>query len=131
MEIARAWAQALREGDLGERFWHPELVIENAEGWVLPVTYRGHEGLHRWWHDLSEAFSEFAMLVDEIEPVDEERLLTSQRFVGTFRETGLPLDGPWSSVLTVRDGLIVHAVGYLSKGQALRALATEARSEPA
>ena len=124
-DVARAWADAIAGGDLAPHLWSEELEIANAEGWVLETVYRGHEGLHRWWNDLEEAFSEFAMIVDEIEPIDDERVLTSQRFVGRFRETGIPLDGPWSSVLTIRDGKIVHAIGYFTKESARRALAGE------
>ena len=54
-------------------------------------------------------------------PLDEERVLTTQRWVGHFRHTGIPIDGSWASVITVRDGRIVHAVGYLTKKQAVRA----------
>ena len=126
VEVALAWAEAIQRGDLSDHLWSEDLEIVNAEGWVLESVYRGHEGLHRWWHDLSEAFSEFTMVVEDVEPIDDERLLTSQRFVGTFRETGISFDGPWASVLTIRDGRIVHAIGYLTKERALRALSDDA-----
>jgi hypothetical protein len=58
---------------------------------------------------------------EEMTPLDEERVLTTQRWVGHFRHTGIPIDGSWASVITVRDGRIVHAVGYLTKKQAVRA----------
>jgi ketosteroid isomerase-like protein len=58
---------------------------------------------------------------EEMTPLDDERVLTTQRSVGHFRHTGIPFDGPWASVLTVRDGRIVHAVGYLTQKQAVRA----------
>ena len=116
------WAEAAQRGDLAEELWDPDLQIVNAEGWVLETTYVGHEGLRRWWNDLEEAFSDFALQVDEITRLDDEHFLTVQRFVGHFRTTGIPFDGPWASVITVRDGRIVHAVGYLSKKRALRAV---------
>jgi len=116
------WVEAIQRGDLAEDLWDPELEIVNAEGWALEATYVGHEGLRRWWNDLEEAFSDFEMRVEEITRLDEERFLSVQRFLGHFRTTGIPFDGPWASVLTVRDGRIVHAVGYLSKRRALKAL---------
>jgi ketosteroid isomerase-like protein len=66
--------------------------------------------------------AEFAMDVEEITPLDEERALTMNHFVGTFRLTGIPFDGRWASVITVRTGRIIHAVGYLTKERALEAL---------
>ena len=72
--------------------------------------------------DLTEAFSDFAMQVEEINPIDDRRFLTVQRFIGHFRTTGILFDAPWASVVTVRDGRISSAVGYRSKRRALRAI---------
>ena len=122
LEIARRWAEAIRRGDLAESLWDPGLEIVNAKGWALEATYHGYEGLRRWWSDLEEAFSDFAMQVEEISSVDGERFLTVQRFVGHFRKTGIRFDAPWASVVTVEGGRITRAVGYLSKRQALEAV---------
>jgi ketosteroid isomerase-like protein len=120
-EVIARWAEVLRRGELGEEFWGDDLEIVNAEGWVVETIYRGHEGLRQWWHDLAEAFSDFRMEMDEITPLDEQRALTVQRFIGRFRTTEIPLDAEWASVVTVKDGRIVHAIGYLTKELALRA----------
>jgi ketosteroid isomerase-like protein len=125
VEVVRRWGEALQAGEMAESLWDPDLEIVNAEGWALEATYHGHEGLRRWWHDLDEAFSDFALQVEEIERVDDARVLTAQRFVGTFRTTGIPFDAPWAAVITVRDGRILRAVGYVSKRRALRALEAE------
>jgi ketosteroid isomerase-like protein len=101
--------------------WDRDVEIVNAEGWVIETVYRGHEGLRRWWEDLSEAFGDFRIVLEEMREVDEERVLTTQRFVGRFRTSGLPFDGPWASILWVRDGKIVRAQGHLTKRRALRA----------
>jgi ketosteroid isomerase-like protein len=122
LEIMKRWAEAIQRGDLAEELWAPDLEIVNAEGWALEATYHGYEGLHRWWNDLAEAFSDFEMRVEEITPVDDERFLTTQRFLGHFRKTGIRFDAPWASVVTVRGGRITRAVGYRSKRRALRAL---------
>jgi ketosteroid isomerase-like protein len=122
VEIVRRWAEAIGRGELAETLWAPNLEIVNAEGWAIEATYHGHEGLRRWWNDLEEAFSDFAMRVEDITPVDREHVLTEQRFIGHFRKTGIPFDGPWASVLTVKGGRITRAVGYLNKRRALKAL---------
>jgi ketosteroid isomerase-like protein len=121
VDVVARWAEALRRGDLGEEHWGADPEIVNAEGWVLEATYRGQDGLRRWWDDLAEAFSEFKMEIEEITPLDEKRVLTVQRFVGQFRVTGIPIDARWASVITVKAGRIVHAVGYFTKKQALSA----------
>jgi ketosteroid isomerase-like protein len=119
------WAEAIRRGDLAQELWDPDLEIVNAKGWALESTYRGYEGLHRWWADLAEAFSDFTMDVEEITPLDDERFLTVQRFIGHFRHTEIPFDARWASVITVRGGRIAQAVGYVSERRALRALERE------
>ena len=122
LEIVKRWGEAIQRGDLAQELWAADLEIVNAEGWAIEATYHGYEGLHRWWSDLAEAFSDFAMQVEEIIPVDDERVLTVQRFIGPFRTTGIPFDAPWASVVTVKGGRITRAVGYLSKHRALAAL---------
>jgi ketosteroid isomerase-like protein len=122
LEIIKRWAEAIQRGDLAEELWAPDLEIVNAKGWALEATYHGYEGLHRWWSDLAAAFSDFAMRVEEITPVDDERFLTVQRFLGHFRKTGIRFDAPWASVVTIRGGRITRAVGYRSKRRAVRAL---------
>jgi ketosteroid isomerase-like protein len=121
VEVVARWAEALRNGNLGEELWDAELEIANARGWPIEATYRGHDGLRRWWEDLAEAFSDFALEFEEMMPLDDERVLTTQRWVGHFRHTGIPFDGRWASVITVRAGRIVHATGYLTRKQAVSA----------
>ena len=106
--------------------WGPDVEVINAEGWVIETVYRGHEGLRRWWEDLAEAFGDFRIVLEEALEVDEERVLTTQRFVGRFRATEIPFDGPWASILWVRDGRIVRAQGHLSKRRAMRAAGLDA-----
>jgi ketosteroid isomerase-like protein len=61
------------------------------------------------------------MELKEAIPVDHERVVTAQHVVGHFRLTGIELDGPFGSIITVRDGKIVSAIGYASPGLAKRA----------
>jgi hypothetical protein len=41
--------------------------------------------------------------------------------VGRFRLTGIEVDGPFGSIITVRDSKILSATGYASPGQAKKA----------
>jgi ketosteroid isomerase-like protein len=82
LEIVRRAFQELRKGDDGGGAWDPDVEVVNAAGWVIETTYRGHTGLRRWWEDLAEAFGDFDIELDEALEVDDERVLTTQRFVG-------------------------------------------------
>jgi ketosteroid isomerase-like protein len=115
----------MAEGELGVEMWAADARIENAEGWVIEAEYFGHEGVRRWWQELEEAFTDLRLVLDELTPVDDERVVAAQHFAGNFRTTGIPVEGPWACVLTVRDGLIAHAIGYFTKADALRAAGLE------
>ncbi len=119
--VVRRGFEEMRSGEYEGGVWHPDVEVVNAAGWVIETSYRGHDGLRRWWADLAEAFHGFGIELDEVIEVDDERVLTTQRFLGRFRATGLPFDGAWASILWVRDGKIVRAEGHLTKGRALRA----------
>ena len=121
LEIVRRAFEEMGNDDLRGSVWDPDVEIINAEGWVIQTTYRGHEGLRRWWEDLAEAFGDFRIVLEERFEVDEERVLTTQRFVAHFRTTDIPFDGRWASILWIRDGKVVRGHGHLSKRRALRA----------
>jgi ketosteroid isomerase-like protein len=118
--VRRAFDELLRREYEGG-VWDPEVEINNAAGWVIETDYHGYAGLRRWWEDLAEAFDDFGLELDEVIEIDEERVLTTQRFVGHFRSTDIEFDGPWASILWVREGKIVRAQGHLSKRRAMRA----------
>jgi ketosteroid isomerase-like protein len=123
-ELPRNVAAALRAleelPDVSD-VWDPELEMINAAGWVIEATYRGREGVRRWWDDLADAFGEFEAIVMTVRAIEGERVLTTQRSVGSFRLTDIPFDAPWASIFTFRDGRIVRAEGFLNESRALRA----------
>ncbi|HWH43816.1 MAG TPA: adenosylhomocysteinase [Thermoleophilaceae bacterium] len=126
--VIRRFAESMGSGRLDADVIHPDLEMVNAKGWAIEGTYRGVEGARRWWQELEEAFSEFSVEMDEVVPLGDDRYLTTQRAVGVFRATGIRFEGPWASLLTVRDGRIVKAIGYLSRKRAERAFAEESES---
>jgi ketosteroid isomerase-like protein len=121
LEIARRAFDELSRRDYEGGVWDPDVEVVNAAGWVIETEYRGHAGLHRWWEDLAEAFGDFRLELDDAVEVDRERVLTTQRFVGHFRTTGIPFDGAWAAILWIRNGRVVRAEGHMSRRRALRA----------
>lgn len=99
----------------------PQIEISNWAESPVPGPYLGHDGVRQWWQDVSDSFSDVRFEVQAVERIDDERVLTSQRLVGTFRLTGIELDHLWGSIISVRDGKILSAVGYISPSRARRA----------
>lgn len=122
LDVVRAWLEAASRGDRGIELWHSDATIVNARGWVLDTTYEPPGALDRWWDDVADAFSSFTLQLDRAEHVPDGRVLTRQRLIGTFRASGIQVDQPWYCVVTVREGLIAHATGFLSEPEARRAV---------
>jgi ketosteroid isomerase-like protein len=121
LEVVRRAFEDIRSGEYEGGAWDPEVEVLNAAGWVIESSYRGHAGLRQWWDDLAEAFGDFGIELEDVMEVDEERVLTTQRFIGHFRATEIPFDGAWASILWIRDGRVVRAEGHMSKRRAMRA----------
>lgn len=120
-ELVQEWWRRADVGDLAPDLWAPDCVLHNPHDWPIAATYAGRDGLQQWWDDIVEAFQDIRLELAEIIPVDEERVLTSQRTRGRFRATGIEVDQAWFSIVTVRDGQIVQADGYLSRHEAMSA----------
>ena len=122
IELVRQWFGFLERGELPLELTAEDVVIDNIRDFPMQGPYRGHDGMRQWWSDIAEAFDTFRIAAVEYTPIDGDRVLTDNRASGVYRETGIELDFPWASVITVRDRKIVHAHGYFSHNQARRAL---------
>jgi hypothetical protein len=78
--------------------------------------------VRQWWDDILDAVDSLRFKLQEIEGIDDERALTAQRIIGTFRLTGIEVDFLWGSVVSVREGKILGAVGYSSREEARQAV---------
>ena len=125
VDVVRRWLSSLEQGDPAPEMCDPEVEIVNWAESPIPGPYPGHDGVRQWWADVADAFDGVRLQVMRIEGLDSRRVLTAQRLVGTFRLTGIELDVPWGSVISVRDGKILKAVGYISPSQARRAVGLE------
>jgi ketosteroid isomerase-like protein len=123
VEIVRRWCASLEAGELPFDLTDENVRLDNIDQPVIKGAYQGHDGLRRWWQDFAEAFEDLRFEVLDYTPLDAARVLTEQRAVGHFRETGIPMDFRWAGILSVRNGKVVHAAGYLSRQKALEAVA--------
>jgi ketosteroid isomerase-like protein len=80
--------------------------------------------VRQWAAEVWEVFSEVHHdLEGTIEADDGETIVSVQRTHGLMRHTQLPMDLLWAAVWTVRDGKAVRGQGYMTKAEALEALA--------
>jgi ketosteroid isomerase-like protein len=122
VDLVRRWFAFLARGELPLDVAAENVEIDNIEGFPVQGPYSGHSGMQRWWDDLADAFETFRIEMIDCAPLDDERVLSENQASGRFRGTGIPLDFPWASLITIREGKVVRAVGYFSRSQALEEL---------
>jgi ketosteroid isomerase-like protein len=121
VDLVTRWFKGLERGDLSPKLCDPEIIIRNWDGSPVRGPYRGYEGLHQWWADFAEVIEDVHIELKEAIDLDDGRVVTAQHLVGRFRLTGIEVDGPFGSIITVRDSKILSATGYASPGQAKKA----------
>jgi hypothetical protein len=107
-----------------EEILDPEIEWDASEVPVLDISgvYRGVQAVRQYWR---QWFAAWEILHYEFEVVDAgERivaLFNKQRMRG--RSTGIEVPVPkYATVMTIRDGLLVHWKLYMSQSEALEAV---------
>jgi ketosteroid isomerase-like protein len=129
-ELVRRWFKGFEHGELSPEICDPAIEIRNWDESPIRGPYHGHDGMRRWWADFAEAFEEVHMELKEAIDLGDDRVVTAQHVVGRFRLTGIEVDGPFGSIVTVRDGKIISAIGYASPGLAKKAAGLRRPSDP-
>ena len=127
MEVVRQALAAYARGDIEEglSYLHPEgelhsAVIGSAEGKV----FRGHDGIRTWFAELGETFEEMTTELTEYRDLGD-RVVAFGHIHARGRESGLELDSPTGWVMTLRDGKVLKAEGFLSRAETLEAAGLE------
>jgi ketosteroid isomerase-like protein len=111
-------------GEITE-LWDPELVIEENHAFPDAASYRGYEGLARWWRGFFDVYDEL-----ELEPLDftehGERVMVLTRH-RLQAKSGVLLEREIIQVWTLRDGRALHVTGYMDRSDALAALGLQGR----
>ena len=121
LELVRRWFRGFERAELGLDLCDPAIEIRNWAEFPITGPYVGHKGVRQWWDDVGDAFENLDWELLEVIDVDDERVVTVQRFTGRFRLTGIDVDFAWGAVIAVSDGKIASATGYASPGRAKKA----------
>jgi ketosteroid isomerase-like protein len=94
VERVRAGLDAFNRGDLGGVFG---LLAEDVEVFSSPALpnsgfYRGHDGYARWAGQWLEAWEEFRIEVERIEPVGDRHVVVDVHQIGRGRGSGIPVE---------------------------------------
>jgi ketosteroid isomerase-like protein len=124
VEIVQSAFSALAGGDLKSFF----SVLGDGVEWVNP-PYAVEPGTRRGTAEFREAldrmrasFGDIRLKVDEVVEEREAVVVVTGHWKGEGTASGVPLETPFSAVLTLRDGEVVRYEWFREKAEALDAV---------
>ena len=94
--------------------WSPSMVAVEGE------TFRGREGIERYFRSLNHAWEQFHIHPNRFR-VAEDLVVMLGRLEGRGIGSGVPVDASLGMVFDFRGGMISRIRGYLDHAEALRA----------
>jgi ketosteroid isomerase-like protein len=123
VEALRRGFEALSSGDV-ERilaFVDPDFeAVVPPEFSAEPDTYRGYEGVRRYFASFQEVMEEIRFEADRVWDAGDS-VVVEVRVTARGRETGIPVEQQITQVWGIRDGKATPAQTYVSLSEALEA----------
>ena len=100
-----------------------EIELDNGRDFPVRGVFRGHDGVRRWRDQLFEIVEDARVKPERIVDVhgDGEVVLMLLRATGKASYTELELEVDWAAIWKIRDGRVLHCLGYLNRADALEA----------
>ena len=132
VRLFKSWVEQLAMGDdpldvWYEQIWAPDVdhrAIEGAPDDVGPII--GRDAMRAYLADWYEMFPDLTVAADEIIDAGAERVIVVWHVTGTAQASGVPTELRLAVVYTVRSGRIVRGREYMTKDEALAAVAKDA-----
>jgi ketosteroid isomerase-like protein len=119
--------EAFNSGDVARilAFTHPDFEGEvPPELSAEPDTYRGHEGIRRYFESFQYAMDEIRFYPERIWDAGEG-VVVAARVTAKGRQTAIPVEQRLALLWTFRDGKALHMRAYASQSEALEAAGIE------
>src|SRR4051812_9876201 len=118
-------ATGAREDEQGirahfERWYDPEVEIDNADNWPVPASYKGAEGYVRWYAENYGPYEDVRYAVDSLGAVGD-RVVALVTISGRPRDESTELEVQIGLVYGMRGGRIARVELYLGHERALQA----------
>ena len=120
--VRRAYAALAEQGvDAVLAFTDPDCEATTPPSLASePDTYRGHEGVRRWFASFGDAMEGVALVGQEFTAVGH-RVVVDTTLSARGRATGIETEQRAFLVFTLRDGLVTRLEAFPEQGQALEA----------
>jgi ketosteroid isomerase-like protein len=128
LELVRSMLETLNESGVEAAL---DRIHPNFEGITPPElspepdTYRGHEGIRRYFAGFEGVMDEVRWEADELMEAPDERVVAGIRLVTRSVATGLELELPVWQLCTLQDGKVLRIEGFAKREDALRAAGIE------
>jgi ketosteroid isomerase-like protein len=124
LEVVRSMLATLNESGVEAALdqIHPDFEgVTPPELSPEPDTYRGHEGIRRYFAGFEGVMDEVRWEADELMEAPNDRVVAGIRLLTRSVATELELELPVWQVCTVRDGKVLRIEGFAEREDALRA----------
>jgi ketosteroid isomerase-like protein len=128
VELVRAMLETLNQGGVEAALDHIHPDFEGATPPELspePDTYRGHEGVRRYFAGFEGVMEEVRWEEDELIDAGDECVVAGIRLVTRSVATRLELELAVWQVCTLRDGKVFRIDAFAEREDALRAAGVE------
>ena len=123
VEVARKVIDAVNRGDLDAwlRFLSPEVVWESLPLVGFRDVYRGRAEAREWLEQITEVFEEAHLEIEQITPLNDDRVLNDLTAIGRGRGSGLPWEQRIWEIVWFAEGLITRRQPFSTREAALEA----------
>jgi hypothetical protein len=97
---------------------HPQIEVLTGPSLINAGTYWGPDGLLQWLEQWNEAWDEFQLSIEELEPVGERHVLAVIRQSGRGRGSGVEIEGQVAHVYEFEDGICTRFHLYADEDEA-------------
>ena len=123
VELVRVAYEAFERGDLEavSQLHDPAIEWQTSAEDPDAATHRGRVAVRRYIEGWMETFPGLRAELEECVAVPDGKVITTVRYTGRARASGMDMDWRQSLVYTVQAGLIVRAEEYFDRDEALEA----------
>ena len=114
-----------RDLDGALSYFEPDIEWEPYVNDPDAGTYRGREGVRRFWQEWFDAMADFRLRIDECIDAGDGRLVAVTQVRGTGRGSGVPVEATLFQVADTRDGKAYRVRMFGDRSAALKAVGLE------
>ncbi|MDQ3571547.1 MAG: nuclear transport factor 2 family protein [Actinomycetota bacterium] len=123
VELAHRAYDAVNRRDLETflAFIDPEVEFVSGSAFFEGGSYRGHDGVRKWWRDIFSVYPDWRTEVLDVRDVGDDHLIASLRGRGHGAGSGVPIDQVHWQLVQLREGKVIWWRTYVSEAEALKA----------